>query len=146
MVELQDFLNAPRSIQFVSLSAFFLKTFFSKCFFSVSFPPKLWHISSKFQRRTYGVQPWQTRKWRPKPEMLISVKLWQVGLLQLKFHKTMYRWKIVLVSRYTTATDNRIYQYGPQTGNNFISGTLTDDVEITTPNSGFSMMTSSTKD
>jgi len=34
----------------------------------------------------------------------------------------------------------------PKTGNNYISGTLTDRVEIPTPNSGFSMMTSSIKD
>jgi len=30
-----------------------------------------------------------------------------------------------------------------KTGNNYISGTLTDSVEIPTPNSGFSMITSS---
>jgi len=34
----------------------------------------------------------------------------------------------------------------PKTGNNYIAGTLTDSVEIATPNSGFSMMTSSIKD
>jgi len=33
----------------------------------------------------------------------------------------------------------------PKTGNNYISGTLTDSVEIPTTNSEFSMMTSSIK-
>jgi len=33
-----------------------------------------------------------------------------------------------------------------KTGNNYISGTLTDSVEIPTPNSRFSIMTSSAKD
>jgi len=34
----------------------------------------------------------------------------------------------------------------PKTGNNYICGTLTDSVEISTPNSGCSMMSSSIKD
>jgi len=34
----------------------------------------------------------------------------------------------------------------PKTGNNYISGTLTDSVGIPMPNSGFSMMSSSTED
>jgi len=54
-------------------------------------------------------------------------------------YKTMYRWKIVLAGKYTTATDNRKYGYGPKTGSNYFSGTLTDSVEIPTPNSGFSI-------
>jgi len=63
--------------------------------------------------------------------------------LQYKY-KTMYRWKIVLASKYNSdrpTTGNT--DIAPKTGNNYISGILTDSVEISTPNSGFSMMTSS---
>ena len=61
--------------------------------------------------------------------------------------KTMHGWKIMLECEYTTiATDNQKYRYDPQTGNNYISGTLSDSVESPTANSGFSMMTSSIRD
>jgi len=70
---------------------------------------------------------------------LEKLKLWKV---QLKFLRQiwgtrpiLYRWKIVLA----TGTDNRIYRCGPQNGNNYISGPLTDSIEIPTQNSGFSM-------
>jgi len=46
----------------------------------------------------------------------------------------------------TIANDARKYLYDPKTGNNYISGTLTDSLKIPTPNSGFSMMSSSLKD
>jgi len=55
---------------------------------------------------------------------------------------TMYMWKIVLASEYKSDQ----YRHGPKTGNNYISRTPTDSVEIPTPNSGFSKMTSSIKD
>ena len=71
--------------------------------------------------------------------------------VQLKFKRQIlglrpciggtYSWQVS-----TTATDNRKYRYGPQTGNNYISEILTDSVEILTPNSRFSMMSSSIKD
>jgi len=57
----------------------------------------------------------------------------------------MYRWKIVLASKYNSDRQLEV-SICSKTGNNYISGTLTDSVEIPTPNSGFSMMTSSIKD
>jgi len=56
--------------------------------------PKVWQMSSKFQRQTWGFRrrrarrecPWtipimtDNRKWPPKPEILISLKLWQRAL------------------------------------------------------------------
>jgi len=79
------------------------------------------------------------RKWRPKPETMGGTV--KIPTTNLRF-KTMYMWKIVLASEYKSDQ----YRYSPQTGNNYISRTLTDSVEIATPNSRFSNMTSSIKD
>ena len=46
-------------------------------------------------------------------------------------YKTMYRWKIVLTSEYKS--DRQISMWPAKIGNNCISGTLTDSVEIPTP-------------
>jgi len=91
------------------------------------------------------------KRWQ-KPEILTTLKLWKV---QLKFqrqygYKTTYRWKIVSANTVsTTATDSRKYRYGgmaTKTENNYIGWTLTDSVEIPTPNSRFSVMSSSKED
>ena len=52
-------------------------------------------------------------------------------------YKTTYRWKIVSASRPKYNSDRQLI--------NYICGTLTDSVEIPTPYSGFSMMSSSTE-
>jgi len=57
----------------------------------------------------------------------------------------MYRWKSVGKYEQQQPTTGNIHM-APKTGNNYISGTLTDSVEIPTPNSGFSMMSSWKKD
>ena len=57
----------------------------------------------------------------------------------------MYRWTIVLASEKNSDRQSEISIW-PKTENNYISGTLTDSVEIPTPYSGFSIMTSSIED
>ena len=55
-------------------------------------------------------------------------------------YKTMYRCKIMLASKYNSDRQPEISIWPPKTGNNYISGALTDSTEILTPNSGFSTM------
>ena len=50
----------------------------------------------------------------------------------------MYRWKILLASKYNSDRQPEISTW-PQ-NRKYISGTLTDSVEIPTPNSGFAMI------
>jgi len=52
-------------------------------------------------------------------------------------YKTMYRWKMVLASKYDSDRQPEVSIWPPKLD---ISGTLSDSVEIPTPNSGFSVM------
>jgi len=69
----------------------FIIIFLSDCYLSVN---KDEYISSKFQRWTYGIRPWQTRrkyseaipimtdkrKWRPKPHMYVGLYILPVSI------------------------------------------------------------------
>ena len=57
----------------------------------------------------------------------------------MKFTSVFYRRTLSVVAKHNT-------NMAAETGNNYISGTTTDSVEIPTPNSVFSMMTRSIQD
>jgi len=80
------------------------------------------------------------RKRRPKPEILISLKLWKV---QLKLQRQIWAIRPHIGGKQFPTTGS--IDMPAKTGNNYISGTLADSVEMPTPNWGFSMMSSSTE-
>ena len=54
-------------------------------------------------------------------------------------YKTTYKWKIVSASKYNSDRQPANIDVATKTGNNYICGTLTDSVEISTPSSRFLM-------
>jgi len=85
------------------------------------------------------------RKWLPKPEILISLKLRQTILkfqrqiwgLRARHRASEKCWQVI-----ATTTDNGINDMEAKTGNNTISKTMTDSAKIPTANSRLSIMTS----
>ena len=123
-----------------------------------------WQISLQIRRQTWGFRPERARRkcqhwlssierqpeiaiWPPKPEIVIPLELQHIAS---KFQRQVRhfrprRTQLKCHQVTTTMTDNRKWQCGPQTGNTYISRTMTDRMTITTANLEFSTTRSSKK-